>query len=501
MSSFLSELGGITAGVGAEGLAFAAGFAASHALTPEATLIGQDSWHAAQTRRINAELAAAIAAEDIAAYDVLRDEATYSGVDESRFAYLYHFNLTAPGMGELLTMLRRKTINPGNFTHGLRKNKLEPMWDDALADLANQKISATDLAYMIVRGVLPDEGLLPGNLPTQAEKLQLPPQLPLNPVTEAQKTGWDQERLAAMVARSGLAMAPGMAAQANFRGILTDNDYLLTIARGDLFPAYADPVLEVSRAIPTPVDYAEAWLRGYRTQQEAEDGAGLHGMKPGHLDLLHLIRGRPVPVHQVVTGLARGGVYPSLYTDVPEPYRDAIRESDIKEPWASIAYHNRFTYPSAFVLRNLAQSGDLGGQAEVEQVLLEIGWKPSFAKQVSTAWTGGATVADKHVTKAETSLWTTTHKSYVAHEITDADATTALGAAGVSAAVVPAVLNLWQAERNLIRKQLSPAQVRKAVNGAVTNPATGQPWSHADGIAALLARGYDQADAETFLAE
>src|SRR5262249_41894862 len=158
-------------------------------------------------------------------------------------------------------------------------------------------------------------------------------------------------------------------------------------------------------------------------------------------------------------------------------YKEAIQRSDIRPEFADIVYHDRYTYPSAFVLRSLAQAGDLGGQQAVEQVLLEIGWKPSFATQVSTAWTTSSGGADSHVAKAQTQLWTTTHRSYVAEEIDDATATAALTAAQVSAAAIPQILALWKQERNLVRKQLSPTQIRKAVAGAVVNPATGQPWS------------------------
>jgi hypothetical protein len=260
-------------------------------------------------------------------------------------------------------------------------------------------------------------------------------------------------------------------------------------------------VRDVSRAILTPGEYAESWLRGWRTQSEAEAGAATHGMTAEHLDLLYDLKGRPIPVHQITTGLARGGTYPSTYDDVPEPYRKSLQESDIRPEWSSLAYANRYLYPSAFVLRTLAQAGDLGDQAAVEQVLLEIGWKPSFATQVSTAWVGGTASGDKHVTKAETSLWSTTHKSYVAGEIDDATATTALAAAGVAAAAVPQILALWAEERSLIRKQLSPAQIKKAFTTSTTNPVTGQPWTQQEATDALLARGYDLNDATVLLTE
>src|SRR5205823_8687799 len=128
--------------------------------------------------------------------------------------------LNAPGTGELIAMLRREDEEPIRFEHGLRKAKLETEWDKALRNLRHLRIPGPDLAYMVVRGVVPDGGTLPSSLPTRADNLQLPPQLPIDTILEASKTGWDAERFAGLVARSGLAMAPIMAAQANFRGIL-----------------------------------------------------------------------------------------------------------------------------------------------------------------------------------------------------------------------------------------------------------------------------------------
>jgi hypothetical protein len=132
--------------------------------------------------------------------------------------------------------------------------------------------------------------------------------------------------------------------------------------------------------------------------------------------------------------------------------------------------------------------------------------KSGMADEVVTAlhdsWTGGTTAtADPHGTKAQNQLWTTTHRSYVAEAIDDATATAALSAAGVAAATVPGILALWAQERSLIRKQLSPTQIRKALNLGVVNPATGVPWTIADAHAALLLRGYDDADATVFLQE
>jgi hypothetical protein len=177
-----------------------------------------------------------------------------------------------------------------------------------------------------------------------------------------------------------------------------------------------------------------------------------------------------------------------------------LQRGNLRPEYYSLAYANRYSYPSAFVVRSLLTDGAIT-QAEGEQIFLDVGWRPDLAKKVAEHYAPVvATSADPHVTKAAGQLWTTTHSSYKAEEIDDATATAALGRVGVDAAAIPDVLSLWAEERSLIRKQLTPAQVRKALNEGVTNPATGLPWSLVDATQALLARGYDSNDAATFLA-
>jgi hypothetical protein len=152
-------------------------------------------------------------------------------------------------------------------------------------------------------------------------------------------------------------------------------------------------------------------------------------------------------------------------------------------------------------MRALAEAGDLGDTAAVAQLLEEIGWKPSLAAKVAAKWAPAGTTSDPHIGKARTQLWTATHSSYVKGEIGTADATAALTTAGVDPGSVTAVLAVWDAERSLIRKQLSVSQIQKAVKTGLVNPATGAVWTITDGEAAVRERGYDQADAHTIIAE
>jgi hypothetical protein len=314
-----------------------------------------------------------------------------------------------------------------------------------------------DIATGVVRSALPAPSYVPVPAPTSGLSVPRFPQVDIDPEKLAAALGFDKQMLQLMVARSGLSLAPGLAATALFRGEINDKDFLLAIAEGDLRTEWAETLKNASRQIPTADQFVEAWLRGWLTQKEAEDGAALHGMKPAYTDLIHKVKGRPVTFHEITTGLARGGSYPSTYDDIPEPYRKSIQEADIRPEWASLHYANRYLYPSAFVLRSLAQQGDLGGQQAVEQVLLEIGWKPSFATQVSTAWTtqGGAAV-DPHVKKAQSSLFTEAHKAYVKVGLSQAQVEPALVALAVPPADQTEIFHLWDVEKQLAAEVPAP---------------------------------------------
>src|SRR4051812_8629582 len=300
-------------------------------------------------------------------------EATNTGIEGARFLELYGVTLNAPGTGELIAMLRRSDEVPIDFEHGLRKAKLETLWDKGIRNLADQRLAATDIAYMVVRGVLPDEGLLGLSLPTQADNLKLPPQHALNPITEAKRTGWDADRLAMMIARSGLAMAPGLAAQARFRKILTQNDYELTIARGDLFPAYADPMLEVSRQILTAGEYAELQLRGYYDRATRLDNTRKHGMSDADSDLLYDVQGRRLSLHAAFVAERRGGVFRGPTDAIPDWAMFQLQRGNLRPEVYNLAWAGRHTYPSPFVIRGLLTDGAIT-EKQGEQIYLDLGW-------------------------------------------------------------------------------------------------------------------------------
>jgi hypothetical protein len=493
VSSFLSELGGITAGVGAEGLAFAAGFAASHALEPEAITIRQDAWHAAQVRRLDAMIAAAIASENIAAYDTMQAEATYSGTEASRFAYLYHLNLVAPGTGELLSMLRRGTINPGNFTHGLRKNKYEPMWDDALKELETVRLSPAELALGIVRSVVRDPGLLVVTLDTDGSTIPKYPQWPGDVLAEAKAGGIDKDRLRALVGEVGLPGSPQQMASAVFRKIINRPAFNLAILEGDIRPEYADAIFEQAREIPTLGQMMEHALRGFEDVASAQTNAERHGTKAEDSQLVYDNLGRAPSVHTVLVGLRRGGVYDGPTDQIPKVYIEAMRRSNLRPEWFNIAYAARQTYPSAFVIRALLTGGAIT-KARGDDLFNKIGWPEDLATEVADFYgVATATKPDPHVTKADNQLWTAQHTAYVKDRSDDAFATETLTQLGAAAAAIPTVLARWGREREIQRAGLSAAQIKKAYTEAT--------FTKDEATARLVELGWSAADAGVYLGE
>lgn len=486
-----------------EAAAYGIGGALQEPIRPLLQELANETWATATAAGVGKPLspgeAAEVVAEDVELHDWGVRQAGEAGFTEGTFDAVLGAVLNAPGVPQLLTLWRRGEITDADFVHGLRKAKLEGRWDAPLQALLVDRLDPSVIATAIQRGILDDPGFLPVAPPVAGGRVPAFPVSPLDPLTEAKAAGIDRERLFVETAIVGNPMSPDQAAQATYRGIIERTDFDRAVAEGNTRNEWRDAIFEAFRQILTSSQYVELQIRGFYDRAERLKNTRKHGMSDADSDLLYNVMGRSPSIHTVVVGLARGGKYPGSYANVPEPYRSQIQRSNIREEWAEVVYASRYNYPSPFVLRALAEAGDLGTSAEVEQILLEIGWKPSLAAKVAPAWAPSGTTADKHVAKAETQLWNTLHTSYRADETDAATASATLATLGVSPAAVPQVLALWDAEKALRRKQLTPAQVKKAYRGAITNQDTGQPYTRDDALAALLERGYSTAQANEFL--
>jgi hypothetical protein len=483
---------GIVVGVGAGG-------AAAAALEPTIEVPRQKAWQNNAVRILDVNLLARLVAQGGIALGDAHADALRDGFGPDKVDALVYLSQSVPGVSELLFLWRLGIISRGTWREGMTKLSIRPDFVDAMEQTFSVPLTGADVAAMIQRSVIPNQGQLPGIDLVTTGRVPRFPQVDIDAYKSAQAYGMSNDQLDAFTRIQGLPPGMDLVARLVFRDVVDRGDFNLAAEQSNRRVEWADYEFEAYKQIPTARDFVEGYLRGWISEAQMNAGTALHGMSAANTDLLFKVSGRPLAVHQITTGLARGGKYPSTYDDVPEPYRKAIQQSNIRPEWAGLDYANRYSEPSFFVTRALLQDGTLT-EAEGEQNFLNLGWRPELAKAAASSYsTAGPAKADTHVGKAQTQLWTATHRSYIGYLSTDADATTALTAAGVSPTTIPEVLTTWKAERDLIRRGLTAANIHKAYNKGDINDATGAAWTRDEAIAALVELGYNPSDAGQYL--
>ena len=505
MAAAIPEILGLSV---SEGVAFALGIAIGPAVEPLAQEAKNKSWTFAVDRS-DGEFSrppevgalAAIVAESVEALGWGRQRAKEQGINQEDFDALFHEAEEAPGFATLLQMLRRNLIGLDDFEHGLRKAKFEGRWDTALEALQHDRLAPAQIALGIVRSIIEDPGFLPVTLDTSGGKVPAYPTSNIAPLTEAQASGIDKERLRVMVGEIGRPMAPESAASATFRNIIARADYNRAILEGDIRPEWAEAIFEAARQIPSAADFVNARIRGWITDAEMYAGTARHGMSQADTHLLYLRTGRPAAPGQMATAAARGIDGPDGRPMDRDQFLKGIAQSDIRPEWGQMLWETRFLYPPLFQITRLVQAGAIDADTAKDWAIKDR-YPPEVVNALHAYWLtlGGATT-DTHIGKAQTHLWTTLHTSYKNGESDETAARDKMTTLGIPAGSQATILHLWNEERELIRKQLTPSQIKKAWAKAVTNPDTGQPWTRDEALAALIDRGYSTSDASTFLDE
>jgi hypothetical protein len=532
--------------------------ASADALAPEFEVLKQTAWanepHKVLDPHTAAELRARQPVDGIPGIDPegvnFADDAARTGIGSKRFDLLTELARTEPGLGELIRLRRRgmetndaQGITDPELTLALRRSGYTADHVSALRSLVFERLTPQQIALGIVRSILPDKNLLAEQLDHSPGNVKRYEQSKIDPVAEAQDAGIDSERLRIMVGEIGLPMAAGEAAEAYFRGIITESDYNAAISEGDTRPEWAAAILEhareiptagqfvagyvrslydvktfhaeaarhgmstgdadllfaITRQIPSVADYINAELRGWITTAERNAGIARHGMTPAEGDLLYDRSGRPAAPGQMATAAARGNTGPDGRPMDREQFLKGIRQSDIRPEWGEMLWESRFLYPPLFQITRLVQAGAITPETAKDWAVKDR-YPPEVVDPLYAYWSGltGGTTAT-WASKAQSQFWTTLHRSYLNGETGEQEARDALAAMQVPADQIGQVITLWDYERDTWRKQLTPAQIKKAYQKLVINPATAAPWTHQDAIDALLARGYPYNDAETFL--
>lgn len=421
-----------------------------------------------------------------------REWAKKDGFDVGPFDALVDIASTGPPLGDARTDHRRGGLDAAQLHTVYKRHAIEEEWWPALDRLVNDILEPAQLAAAIHRGLVPDPGLLQGEQPQAPFKVDAYPVYPIDPLKEAEGSGFDHDRLGVLVGLQGLPMGTHEAAQAFFRDIITHGDYIRAFNTSNSRNEWAQAVLDQSRQIPTARDFLENALRGYRSLPDAIDGAALHGMSLDHATMIYQNQGRPMNIRQITQALSRGGVFQPEEGELTDPYEASIVEGNIKPAYYDLAKALRYTLPSPFAMRQLATSG-VWDEAKTAQRLKDLGWNPQDADEVAAAWTGGTatTGAGKWADRAKSSLFTTTKREYLDESIDQAGASLALDVIGVPAPERAAIFAAWDKENEIGRKELTTAQIKKAyAEGGLTKD---------DAIGRLVDSGVTPGDAELIL--
>lgn len=482
-------------------LSFALGQGAAPAIEPFAQAITNEAWSLHAVRPPDAFVLAEGVAQGQVAKAAAYAWAKQQGFDTSQMDALVSIANVGPPLGLAYEAWRRGALSDADFETALRRTGLETQWFAALEALKGERLDLGAISTAVHRGIMHDAGLLVTPVPSGPGNVPRIPVSTLDTLAEYAAHGIDAERARVMVADTGLPLALGMMLQLLNRGVVTETDVKVSVSESNVRNEYMDVALALAREILTPHAYAEAELRGVLSHAEAVAGAALSGLNEHDYNVTFANLGRPLTQHQIATGLARGGTYGGDYSAIPDgPYRDAARRSAVRPEYADLYYHNRFSYPSLFQLSRLVEGGTISAATGADWAR-KSGLAPEVVDALQASWQGGGGGGDPHVTKAQNQLWTTLHRSYLAGKTDDTAAATVLGTLGVAAGAIPGVLHLWQTEAALVRKPLTPAQVKKAYRNGTENPDTGSAWTQDEALAELMALGMSHSDALTFLTE
>lgn len=469
-------------------LGIAVGGAAGAAFEPKLEIPKQSAWANNPQRLPDVGLIAALVAGGKVTMESGENMAARLGFDKGPFHSLTWLAQDRLNFPLMLRMWRLAAVNP-NFDEAELSRLLDETlaheqldWDyhPYLRHLRHAELPGLgDIAYGVVRGILPAPSWVPVAPPTSGDLVPRFPQVNIDPLDLAHALGFNEDMLKVMVGRSGLSMAPIMAANALFRSnaakaiaglpdvpgvapfgrepYVGPNDYLLAIAEGDLRTEWADAVKETARQILTAGQYAELELRGYIDKPTRRALTHQHGMSDFDSDLLYDVQGRGMSLHAAFIAHRRGGVFKGPTDDIPDWALWQLQRGNLRPEVFNLEWAQRHTLPSPFVIRGLLTDEAITEDRGKELYLWE-GWPDDLAASVAKHYADKARSAavNPYVKKAQSSLFTEAHKAYVKVGLSQAQVEPALVALAVPPADQTEVFHLWDVEKQLAAEVPAP---------------------------------------------
>jgi hypothetical protein len=456
-------------------VAFAFGRAIGPVLVPGVKDLENYAWSQHRVAPLNAMTAAQMWVEGVWTEARAKTEASYTGISDGRMDALHDLVDDPPALALLYELLRRGRIDGAKFTEALRHHRIE---SDYFADL------------LVLQNVL----LTPGEL-AQARQRGFVDQA--RQYAEAELQGVNNDRAEIQFKSAGLPPPTERALSMWRRKIITEDEFKQTIVEGNEKLKYQDEEAALFRALLTPGQIVNQHLRGWRSFSWMEGRLADYGFNAEDALDMFQGQGRPLSTRQVFIGLRRGGVYNGPASGIDAPILKQLQESNIRPEWFNLADAQKESYPSAFVIRQLATSGALD-PAQTRRILLEIGWPEWLIDAVVEAWTGGAAAGvtvDPLVKSARTQAVTEIRSAYLLGQADEGQARGWLGAIGVPAATQDGLVPIWNVMREVPQKGLSPSQIKKAYKNLPAD------WPRARALDELQQLGLTASDAATLLDE
>jgi len=497
-------LGGIWSRITGGIVALGIGAAARDAIDPVLEVEKQQAWARRAVRVLDPGDAAAAEARGLAFGVNHKDDAKRHGIGQARWNTLAQLAREYPGLSELLTLLRRGDIKPDAAKQWLNYQAFSDTVADDLLKLANVKLAPSDVANAIQQDFVTDENYLPDPDWTGPPFTIPAERQPISPTQEYADEGIDKERGKVLAQLVGLPPGPVELNEMLNRGLIDEAAWLRGIREGHTKTKWAPPLKALRHPILSAIQLANAVLRGWLPRAQLQDaGSELRdrlaktGMDVATFDRLLQLQGRPITYRQVFIGMRRGGVYDGPITDLTAPFLKSLQESDIRPEWYNLAWAQRHSLPSAFVLRRLAQDGDVS--PDQTRTLLEwMGWPEFLIGAVVTSWTGGAAgavTAGPRVKTAQTSAVTEIRSAFLIGQADETQARGWLAGIGVEQTEIDGMIPIWNVMREVPQRGLTVKQIQLAYQNL---PAQ---WPRARALQTLQLLGLTADDAATILDE
>lgn len=361
-----------------EAAAFAAGVAIGPVLGPPVQEIRNETNKRYPFVPVEPGDAAEIVAEDVELRAWGVDEALQHGMDSDRFDALTNAVRNAPGIGELFEAYRRDLITDATFTHGLRKARLETIWDVPLKALKNRLLSLSDLANARQQGFVD----------TARQRRD----------TELQ--GFSADDADILFELSGLPLGVETMQQAVNRNLVDRATFDQAIREGHTKTKYTDLAYALRQPVLEASTYATLHLKGWITESEMNVGGALHGYTPEQMHLRYLSMGRPAAPGQMWSAIARGIDGPDGRPMDEAQFLKGIRQSDIRPEWGPMLYDLRFMYPPLFQLTRLVSANTIT-PAQAADWARKDRYAPEVVAALLKAWEAGGVATSKGLTVSD----------------------------------------------------------------------------------------------------